>query len=62
MKPFIKRRTVEIEVDINKSVIIQIEIRREEDGQLTIFTKIGTEPLVSRATSIFNPNIVQDMK
>ena len=62
MKTFIKRRTVEIEVDTNKSVIIQIDVRREEDGQLTIFTKIGSEPLVSRVTSIFNPNVVQDMK
>jgi len=62
MKLFKKTRTIEIEVDTGKSVIIKIDVQREEDGRLIIFTKIGKEPSISRATSIYNPNVVQDMK
>ncbi len=62
MKTFKKTRLVEIEVTSGKSVTIEINIRCEEDGQLIIFTKIGKEPTNSRVTSIYNPNIVQDMK
>ncbi len=62
MKPFKKTRLVEIEVIPGKSVTIEVNIRGEENGQLTIFTKIGKEPTCSRETSIYNPNIVQNMK
>lgn len=62
MKPFKKSRLVEVEVVPGKSVTIEITIRGEEDGQLSIFTKIGQEPTNSRITSIYNPNIVQEMK
>lgn len=62
MKPFKKTRLIEIEVAPDKSVVIEILIRGEEDGQLTIFTKIGNEPSNSRVTSIYNPNVVQNIR
>lgn len=62
MKPFKKTRLVEIEVVPGKSVTIEINVRGEKDGQLTIFTKIGEELTNGRVTSIYNPNIVKEMK
>ena len=62
MKPFKKERTIEIEVDVNRSVLINISVLRGERGELTISTKIGNEPAVYRETSIYNPNVVEDMK
>lgn len=62
MKPFKKTRLVEIEVVPGKSVTIEINVRGEENGRLTIFTKIGQELTNSRITSIYNLNVVQNMK
>jgi len=62
MKPFKKERTIEIEVDVNRSVLINISVLRGERGELTISTKIGDEPAIHRETSIYNPNVVKEYK
>lgn len=53
-----KERTILFDIDVDKTVKIQVSIRRDGDS-VAIFTKIGDEPAVVRETSIFNPNIVK---